>query len=247
MFEELIKEKTNEELIQILSRSQDYQPEFIELVKKELTENRNISLHSLQQEQQAYEKKYYASKEKIHGWLTFFLVFLGIGGILTPMIGFAYMSISDYETDMGLLWAQIGAVCDSILFLGFAFLAVYTIISFYNYSPNAVGLGKAYLILAIITNLLALLGGDYASSGFSSLPQIIGRVFWQIIWFFYLSHSEQVKSLFPKEEQKLLKRDKILLFSIVAPAVIWLISIFVFSFSQGFVEQTQLNYPNNNT
>lgn len=41
-FKEVIKEKNDEDLIMILSRSQDYQPEFIELVKKEVKEVRNI-------------------------------------------------------------------------------------------------------------------------------------------------------------------------------------------------------------
>ena len=45
-FEEIIKEKTDEELIIILCRSDEYQPKFIELVKKELSELRNIKTYS---------------------------------------------------------------------------------------------------------------------------------------------------------------------------------------------------------
>ena len=44
-FEDLIKEKNDEELIIILCRAEEYQPEFIEVVKKELREFRNIQTY----------------------------------------------------------------------------------------------------------------------------------------------------------------------------------------------------------
>ena len=115
------------------------------------------------------------------------------------------------------------------------------IISFYSYKPNAVALGKSYLIIVFVINLLVVLNGEYESSGFGSLPNLLSGLVWSVIWFWYLCQSEQVKSLFPKNERKMFKRDKVLLFLIVAPVIIWLISIFVFAFTQGFVEQTQIN------
>ena len=235
-FAEIIKEKSNEELIEILTCSHDYQPEFIELVKNELN-GRNLTHENVELVQKIPEKKFSNKEKKIHGWLTLFLVGLGCGCILSLIIGYSDISISNYDTGMGHLWAQFGIVSECFLWLGYAFLVGYTIISFYNYKPNAVRLGKSCLIIIFISNLFSLIGGDYESTGFNSLLQIISRLSWQLIWFFYLSYSEQVKSLFPKNERKLFKRDKILLFTIVSPELIWLFSIFVFAFSEGYQKE----------
>jgi len=182
-----------------------------------------------------------SGNEKIHGWLTFFLVAIGLGGILAPILGFAHMSMSDYDIGVGLLWSQIGVVCDGILLVGYTVLSVYTIISFCKYRPNAVGLGKSYLIIAFATNLLSLIVGDYEPTGFNSFAQIISRLIWQIIFFLYLSYSVQVESLFPKEERKLFKRDKLIIFSIVTPVIVWLILTFSGAFIHGIAEEMQQN------
>ena len=178
--------------------------------------------------------------KKISGWLTFFLVVIGIGGVISPIIGFTSMSLSNYDVGFGYWCLVVGAICDSILLLGYPILAFYIINSFKNYKPNAVGLARAYLVIAIATNLLGLFTGEYDSSVFDSMPQMISRVFWQIIWIIYLSTSKQVKSLFPKEERKLFKRDKILIISIVAPVTIYLLSVFVIAWGQESATQRQM-------
>ena len=119
-FEEVIKKKSDEELIEILVQSHDYQPDFIELVKRELKEVRNIDsikdffegksieelieiletrkfnfefIALLNQElnernltseniefiHKIRKKQFINKEEKIHGWLTFFLITIGIG------------------------------------------------------------------------------------------------------------------------------------------------------------------------
>ena len=173
---------------------------------------------------------------KISGWLTFFLVVIGLGGILTPVIGFLNMSIFNYDIGTGVLWTWIGVVCDSLFLLGIAFLAVYTIISFINYKPNAVGLGKAYLIIVLVSNVFSLILGDYESTGINSMSQISYRIIWQVIWLFYLSHSKQVNALFPKAKRKLSISDITMLSTIVAPVLIWFMSSFLFSFGQSFFD-----------
>ena len=218
-YEAFIRNKTDEELTDYYIRSTEYQGDFIELVKKELIENRQISLDSFQTKQKIYDNNL---KKKRDGWLTFFLVVIVIGGVLSPIIGFSTMSLSNYDVGLGHWFSVLGAICDGILLLGIATLAFFTIKSFNNYKPNAVGLGKAYLIIVFITNLLGLIGGDYESSGFNSLSQIIIRLIWQIIWFIYLLQSNLIGTLFPKEERKLFNHDKVLLFSIIAPVIIYI-------------------------
>lgn len=230
-YENFIRDKTDEELADYYTHSSNFQADFIELVKKELTENRHISLDSLQHKQKVYTNNV---KKKRDGWLTLFLIVIGIGGALTPIMGFSTMSLSNYDLGIGNWFSVAGAVSDGILLLGMAFLAFYTIISFNKYKPNAVKLGKSYLIIAFTGNLLSLIVSDY---DVSELSKLIIPLVWQVIWFIYLSQSNLVEELFPKEERKLFKRDKILLFSIITPIIIWTILVFVFSLSQGVINQ----------
>jgi len=142
-YEDFIRDKTNEELADYYAHSSDFQADFIELVKKELTENRHISLDSLQHKKKVQSKNL---KKKRDGWLTFFLIVIGIGGALTPIMGFSTMSLSNYDLGIGNWFSIAGAVSEGILLLGMAFLAFYTIISFNKYKPNAVKL----LLLQVI-------------------------------------------------------------------------------------------------
>ncbi len=226
-YEDFIRDKTDEELADYYTHSSDFQTDFIELVKKELTENRHISLDSLQHKQKVHNNDL---KKKRDGWLTLFLIVIGIGGVLSPIRGFFTMSLSDYDIGIGHWFSIAGAVSDGILLLGMAFLAFYTIISFNKYKPNAVQLGKSYLIIAFTFNLLSLIGGYYESSEYKN---VFIPLIWQVIWFIYLSQSVIVEELFPKEERKLFKRDKILLFSIITPVIIWNILLFIFLVGQG--------------
>lgn len=235
-FEDFIRHKTDEELADYYIHSTDYQSDFIELVKKEQTENRHISLDSFQQKQNVYDNEL---KKKRDGWLSLFLLQIGIGGVLSPIIGFSTMSLSNYDIGIGDWHSILGAVSDGVLLIGFAVIAFYTISSFNNYRSNSIGLARAYLIIVIITNLISLIGGNYESSGSNSLSRITISIIWQIIWLIYLSQSKLVEELFPKKERKIFKRDKIILFSIITPVIIWTISIFVFSFVQNFTNQSE--------
>jgi len=230
-FEKIISDKTDAELLKVLEYPQDYQPEFVALVKKEIIENRNISFASLQNEQKE-DKNKSESKERIHGWLTFFLFIIGLGGILTPITTLFTTSLSDYDLGYGYWVSVFGVISEGVLSLGIAVLAIYTVISFFQFKPNAVKLGKAYLIIVFATNLISLLG----EVDQNVIGKTIFRLFGQSLWFMYLSFSQQVKSLFPKEKRKLLNRDKVLLFSIISPVVIWFIVVFALAFIEGLLE-----------
>jgi len=179
-------------------------------------------------------------EKKTKGWLTFFLLMIGLGGILTPIIGFANMSLSDYDIGIGRWTAVMGIICESILLLGVAVLAVYTITAFNKFKPNAVRLGMAYLIIVFSTNLLGLIAGDFELTGYNSFSRIITRLTWQAIWVIYLLFSKQVNTLYPKEERKLFKRDKVLLITVIAPLLFWVLLIFASIFVQSFAAQRQM-------
>ena len=68
------------------------------------------------------------------------------------------------------------------MFWGLEDWLFYTILAFLNKRSNAVFLGKSYLIIIFLSNLLLLLGGDYGDYGWGSLPQILnGFDFWDWI------------------------------------------------------------------
>jgi len=279
---EIIKGKTDEELIIILCRSKQYQPDFIELVKMEIREVRNINsiedfikgksdeeliryydqfykypdefieliLNELKERDIFVEVKEHKTENrpreyKIHGWLTFFLVMIGLGSIFSVVYFFTKTTVDDYKWELqneslSYVMSIIGLFCDMIFTVGCAILGLLTIIAFYKYQPNAVGLGKSYLIISFISNLVGLSAGEYESSGFGSLHHIIRSLVWGVIWFWYLCRSEQVNSLFPKDpwhERKMYKRDKIFLFSIVVPIVIWMLFAFGFGLYEVYQEE----------
>jgi hypothetical protein len=169
-------------------------------------------------------------KEKIRGWLIFFLICIGIGSAITVISGFMNLSLSDYDTGLGTWVAVTGACCDGILLAGMGFLGFYAIISFITYRPDAVGLAKAYIVLVFATNLISVLSGDFEETGINSLRRTIMHLLGGFIWFLYLCFSKQINTLFPRKERKMYKRDKILLFSVITPVTLWLIFVFSLSF-----------------
>ena len=270
-FEEVIKEKSDEDLIEILVQSHDYQPEFIELVERELKEVRNIDSikdflevksneeligyldkwkcnfefislvnnelnerilthENIELIQKIRKKQSINKEEKIHGWLTFFLIIIGIGGILSPIRGFLKMSIADYDLGLGLIWSKIAMVGNVIILLVYFCLAVYIIISFFNYKPNAVLLGKAYFIIVFVLNLLSFFGKDYESEGIGILEV---RLLLDVLGFIYLSSSEQVKRLFPKKQRKFFSRDLLLLGFFVLVVYTYIFSLIVLGIALG--------------
>ena len=232
--EEFIKKKTNEELIEILTQRQDYQPEFIMLVEKELEEVRCIASETNSEFVESTTEECDVKEEKIHGWLSFFMLVIGLGSVIAIFYNLYSTSFSDFDTEQGYAMQMFGFISEIILEFGIFAIAIYTVTSFYRYKPNAVALAKIYVISVFVTNLIGLLSGELESNG-TSLGSVGGAVrslIWGIIWFIYLSQSEQVKRLFPKKNRKLYKRDKIILVSTFAPCIIWFICVFFLAFGQ---------------
>lgn len=159
---------------------------------------------------------------QIHGWLSFFLFVVGLGAAITVVVSIADFSLDAYDTGGVFFLAYFIALVDIAYTLGIGGLAIYTILAFLNKRPNAVFLGKSYLIVIFLSNVLLLLGGDYDDYGLGSFPQIMKALIWGVIWFVYLCLSGQVSDLFPKEERKILSRDKYIVGSLVlTPVILW--------------------------
>lgn len=145
---------------------------------------------------------------QVSGWLSFFLFVVGLGAAITVVTSIADFSLDAYDIGVGDFFIYLVALIDIVYVLGIGGLALYTILAFLNKRLNAVFLGKSYLIIIFLSNLLLLLGGDYGDYGWGSLPQILKALIFGIVWLVYLCLSEQVSDLFPKEERKILSRDK---------------------------------------
>ena len=159
---------------------------------------------------------------QIHGWLSFFLFVVGLGAAITVVVSIADFSLDAYDTGGGVFLAYFIALVDIAYTLGIGGLAIYTILAFLHKRPNAVFLGKSYLIVIFLSNVFLLLSGDYDDYGLGSFPQIMKALIWGIIWFVYLCLSEQVFDLFPKEERKILNRDKYIVGSLMlTPVILW--------------------------
>jgi len=75
--------------------------------------------------------------DKIHGWLTFFLVTTGFGVLFSLILFFSKITINDY--DFGLQnehvnyqMSAFGVVCDMIFIVGIVILGIMTIRGFFK-------------------------------------------------------------------------------------------------------------------
>ena len=140
--------------------------------------------------------------DNIHGWLSFFLFSIGLGGLISAIMPIATYNIQEYGG------SYILSMTNVVFGIMLLFLAIYTIFSFVKRSPNAVFLAKMYTITVFVSNLLSLIsGGEFAESGFGSLAQVVRSLIWGVIWYLYLCFSNQVNEIIPKSYRKVLNRD----------------------------------------
>lgn len=124
-----------------------------------------------------------------------------IGTIYSSLLLFSELSITDYDI-ISITFCSfiVGMGVLDISFTG------YMVYSFYTFKPNAVFIGKAYVVMAFIINILSLLFiSETNAEIFSTLKQLGGGV----ICFLFLCASRQVNNLVPPESRKILKRDKL--------------------------------------
>ena len=185
--------------------------------------------------------EYLKANTELSGWLMFFLFSICLGALLSafyPIITFnsvEYLSV-------------IVSLSDVVLGILMCVLAFYTLDAFSKRKPNAVFLGKMYIVMAFVSNLLLLFFGDYESNGLGSLPQILRSLIWSIIWFSYLCVSRRVNEVIPKEYRKVLNRDYYFMAALILiPLLFWVFG-FVDTISNRneqetkFIQQTVLDH-----
>ncbi len=164
-------------------------------------ENSEDTLPTDEYGSQVYTSQWLKENTSIHGWLSFFLFVLGLGGVISAFSSLFSINPEDYANNFFL-------ICTDVL-PGLCLLAVaiYTIYAFIARKPNAVFYGKVYVVLVLITNLLSIMIGDFEDHGLNTLKQAVKGVFWSIIWFLYLVNSDQVKEIIPPSFRKVTSRD----------------------------------------
>lgn len=218
--------------------------QYVKRINLEKSEKSEASNNNVTQQNQEISAaiEYPDPNDNIHGWLTFFLFSIGLGGLVSAFYPIFTYNIAEYD---GNHFLAISDVCLGIMLL---ILACYTIYSFCKRSPNAVFLAKMYIVVTFATNLLTLISGEFEETGLGSLPHIIRGLVWGVIWFSYLTYSEQVKDIIPKSYRKVFSRDYYLMTAfIIIPILCFAIGVGnIFSqrkeLEHNFISTTNLNY-----
>lgn len=166
-----------------------------------------------------YTSKWLKENTNIHGWLSFFLFAIALGGLISAISSVTTYDAEDYA---GSIW--LGSID---IFLGFGLLAiaVYTIYAFCQRKSNAVFYGRLYVIFVFVTNIISVIGSD--GTGSKEIMQAVRGIIWGIVWFFYLLLSNQVQVIIPETFRKVNKIDWCVLASLVTIPII----CFVIGFS----------------
>lgn len=162
------------------------------------------------------------SNTEIHGWLSFFFFAITVGGLISAIYPIATFNAADYAGNFCL-----GSV-DIVTGLLLLSVAGFTVYSFTNRNPNAVFWGKIYVALVFLTNLFVLISGSTEENGLQSVTQVIRSVIWGIIWFLYLTFSDQVQEVIPKSFRRVSSTD----WAIVAASVLLPVFLFIVGYSQ---------------
>lgn len=156
---------------------------------------------------------------EISGLFAFFLYFsIPVGIIATVISFFVNFNSANYA----------GSVClqafDIIYLLFYLYFAIYTLYAFIKRKPDAVFFGKYLLIVLFLSNLLVLLvGGADENSFLNSIGRLVGSLIWSVIFYVFLSTSEDVKDRIPKKTRKVKGLNKVLfILSIVLPVLLYI-------------------------
>lgn len=167
------------------------------------------------------------------GWLALFIFTLFVSIVLNIIVGFG-----DVVTIFNLQilikgWAYVLAFLDVLYFGGLIAFIIYAIYSFLKLKPNAVFLGKLFLILIFTVNLIStsyvLSSGisvyDGSLRSFIESQLLFRSVIYSIIWFLYLSLSKRVETVFPKKNRRQKTFDKVFFGAILAiPIAIYIVA-----------------------
>ncbi len=168
----------------------------------------------------------------VEGWLSFFIFTLIVSCVINFIMGIIDVSSIFEDKTLPLTYLYGLAFLDFLYIGGLIGFAIYTIYSFVKLKPNAVFLGKMYLILIFLTNFIGVIfsgvtGEPLANetSFLDSSSMIFRSLIFSVIWFLYLTYSKRVNNTYPKEKRKSYVIDKVFFFCILAiPLVIYLLA-----------------------
>lgn len=156
-----------------------------------------------------YTSEWLKKNTSIHGWLTFFLFAIFIGGLISAAVSVFTINLEDYANNVFLI---LGDVLSGVLMFA---IAIYTIYAFNHRKPNAVFYGKVYVSLALITNILSLIIGEFDSQGLNTVEHTVWGCIWGVIWLLYLLFSKQVSEIIPSSFRKITSRDWLIVAAII--------------------------------
>lgn len=152
-------------------------------------------------QEQVITQKYLKENTDIDGWLAFFLFITCMGGTISAIVPLVQMNSVEYQG------STLLALSDIVFGILLCALSFYTTYSFIQRKPNAVYMGKLYVVTTFLSNLVLLLSDNYETTGLGSLAQIIRSLIWGVIWYTYLCVSNRVKEVIPKVYRKTTAKD----------------------------------------
>ncbi|MDD3284079.1 MAG: thioredoxin domain-containing protein [Patescibacteria group bacterium] len=179
------------------------------------------NLEKKEEKEQNIEEKTKNNKLKgMGGWLSFFILSLIISNVLTIIEGAKDISLILSFPYLVSWMPYFLILLDVLIFGSVIAFGAYAIYSFIKLKPNAVHLGKMYLIIVFLNNVMPFIfsGETISYDEGSVVSRALGYC---ITWFLYLSLSERIKNTFPKEKRKIKKIDKILFFIVIIIALIF--------------------------
>ena len=166
------------------------------------------------------------SNTEIRGWLSFFIFSIIASGLISAIYPIATYNAADYA---GFFCLEAGDIVPGLILLG---IAGYTVYAFRNRKPNAVFWGKAYVLLALLINLVSLACGATEESGMQSTTHVVRSCALSFAWFLYLTFSAQVEEVMPKSFRRISSVDwAVLAASVLLPASL---------FGVGYVQVTSM-------
>ena len=98
---------------------------------------------------------------------------------------------------------------------------------FYTVGAIFYVLGKKKKYIHSIWHIFVLIGGATEDTGFQSTTHVIRGVIWGVIWFLYLSFSDQVQEVIPQSFRKITSTD----WAMLAASVLLPVFLFVVGYS----------------
>lgn len=163
------------------------------------------------------------SNENIHGWLSFFLFYIGVGGAFNFIFLLVTFTPQEYDFNYILLGSDL---LGALLMWG---LSVYILVAFWRRTTNAVFLGKTYAVLCFILNIVLSIVGDFEDYAIGSSSHSLSASMWSVVWYIYFSKSSQVKRLIPVLYRKPFKCDNYI--------IAFILSIYSLGIGLGIITQ----------